>query len=42
MAAPVNDHVRINLEPSIIALGRPSLNVQIDLKKLLLFQKGVT
>ena len=37
MAAPINDCVRKNLEASFIALSRPSLNEQIDSKKLLLF-----
>ena len=42
MTAPINDRVRKNLEASFIALSRPSLNEQIDAKKLLLFQNGVT
>ena len=42
MAAPINDRDRKNLEVSFIALSRPSLNEQIDPKKLLLFQNGVT
>ena len=42
MAAPFNDRVRKNLEVSFIALSRPSLNEQIDPKKLLLFRNGVT
>ena len=37
ITAPINDRVRRNLEASFIALGRPSLNEQIDSKKLLLF-----
>ena len=39
---PINDRVRKNLEASFIALSRPSLNEQIDTKKLLLFRNGVT
>ena len=42
MAAPINDRVKKNLEASFIALSRPSLNEQIESKKLLLFQSGVT
>ena len=42
MAAPINDRVRKNLEAPLIALSRPSLNEQIDPKKLLLFRNGVT
>ena len=42
MAAPINDGVRKNLEASFIALSRPSLNKEIDLEKLLLFQNSVT
>ena len=42
MAAPINDRVRKNVEAPFIALSRPSLNEQIDSKKLLLFQNGVT
>ena len=41
MAAPINDGVRKN-EASFIALSRPLLNEQIDLKKLLLYRNGVT
>ena len=40
-AAPVTDRVRKNLEASFIALSRPSLNEQIDSKKLILFRNGV-
>ena len=40
--APINDHAMKNLEASFIALSRPSLNEQIDAKKLLLFRNGVT
>ena len=42
MAAPINDRVRKSLEASFIALSRPSLNEQIDPKKLLLFRNGAT
>ena len=42
MAAPINDPVRKNLEASFIVLSRPSLNKQIDSKKLSLFRNGVT
>ena len=42
MTAPINDRARKNLEASFIVLRRPSLNEQIDAKKLLLFRKGVT
>ena len=42
MAAPINDPVRKNLEVSFIVLSRPSLNKQIDSKKLPLFRNGVT
>ena len=42
MTASVNDRVRKNLEASFIAISRPSLNEQIDAKKLLLFQSSVT
>ena len=42
MTAPINDRARKNLEASFIALSRPSLNEQIDAKKLLLFRNGVT
>ena len=37
MTAPINDCVRKNVEASFIALGRPSLNEQIDAEKPLLF-----
>ena len=40
MNAPINDRARKNLEASFIALSRPSLNEQIDAKKLLLFRNG--
>ena len=42
IAAPINDHVRKNLDASFIVLSRPSLNEHIDSKKLLLFQNGAT
>ena len=42
MTAPINDRARKNFEASFIALSRPSLNEQIDGKKLLLFRNGVT
>ena len=42
MTAPINDHARKNLEVPFIALSRPSLNEQINAKKLLLFRNGVT
>ena len=41
MTGPFNDRVRKKLEASFIALSRPSLNEQIDAKKLLLFRNGV-
>ena len=41
MTAPINDRARKNFEASFIALSRPSLNEQIDAKKLLLFRNGV-
>ena len=41
MAAPINDRARKNLEASFIALSRPSLNEQIDSKKLILLRNGV-
>ena len=41
MAAPINVGVRKN-EASFIALSRPLLNEQIDLKKLLLYRNCVT
>ena len=41
MAAPINDRVKKNLEASFIALSRPLLNKQIDLKKLLLIRNDV-
>ena len=42
MVAPVDDCASINLEALFVALSRPSLNERIDLKKLILFPKGVT
>ena len=41
-AAPENKGIRKILEASEIALKRPSLNEQIESKKLLLFRNGVT
>ena len=41
-AEPVNKRIRNILEASEIALKRPSLNEQIESKKLLLFRYGVT
>ena len=41
MTPPINDCVRKNVEASFIALGRPSLNEQIDAEKPLLFRNGV-
>ena len=41
MTARINDCVRKNVEASFIALGRPSLIEQIDVKKLLLFRNDV-
>ena len=40
--APENKPLRKNLEASIIALMRPSLNDQSDSKRLILFKNGVT
>ena len=42
MNAPQNTRVRKNLEASIVALHRPSLNNQMETKKLTLFRYGVT
>ena len=42
MAASIDDRARKNPEASFIALSRPSLNEQIDSKKLLLFRNDVT
>ena len=42
MAAPINDCVRKNFEITFVALSKPSLNVQIDSEKLILFQNGAT
>ena len=42
MAAPMNDRVKKNLEALFTALSRPSMNGQIDSKKLLLFRNGVS
>lgn len=41
-SAPLNTRERKNLEASIIAIKRPSLNNQIDTKVLLLFRNGIT
>ena len=41
-AAPENKRIREIPEASEIALKRPSLNEQIESKKLLLFRNGVT
>ena len=41
-AVPDNRRIRKILEASEIALKRPSLNKQIESKKLLLFRNGVT
>ena len=42
MTARIIDDVKKNFDTSFIALNRPSLNEQIDSKKLLQFRKGVT
>ena len=42
MNAPENTRVRKNLEASVVALKRPSLNNQMETKKLTLFRYGVT
>ena len=42
MNAPQNTRVRKNLEASVVALHRPSLNNQVETKKLTLFRYGVT
>ena len=42
MNAPQNTRVRRNLEASFVALRRPSLNNQMETKKLTLFRYGVT
>ena len=42
MIAPQNTRIRKNLEASLVALHRPSLNNQLETKKLLLFRYGVT
>ena len=42
MNAPQNTRVRKNLEASIVALHRPSLNNQMETKKLTLIRYGVT
>ena len=40
--APLNTRLRKNLEASMIALKKPSLNDQLDSNKLYLFRHGVT
>ena len=42
MTAPIDDRARKTFEALFIALSRPSLNEQIEAKKLLLFRNGVT
>ena len=42
MNAPIKTRIRKNLEASIIAFKRPSLNDQLDSNKLVLFRNGVT
>ena len=42
MTVTIKDRVRKNLEVSFIAFSRPSLNEQINAKKLLAFRNGVT
>ena len=42
MSASIKVRPRKNLEASIIALMRPTLNEQIESKKLKLFRNGVT
>ena len=42
MNASTNARVRKNLEASWVALKKPSLNNQVDSKKLILFRHGVT
>ena len=41
MTAPISDRVRKNLDASFVALSRPSVNEQIDSKKLIIFLNGV-
>ena len=41
MTAPISDRVRKNLDTSFVALSRPSVNEQIDSKKLIIFLNGV-
>ena len=41
MTAPISDRVRKNLDTSFAALSRPSVNEQIDSKKLIIFLNGV-
>ena len=40
--APENTRLRKNIEASIIALKRPTLNDQLDSNRLILFRNGVT
>ena len=40
--APENTRLRKNIEASIIALKRPSLNDQLDSNRLILFRNSVT
>ena len=40
--APGNTRIRKNLEAALIALKRPTLNDQLDSKRLILFRNGVT
>ena len=42
MNASKNARIRKNLEASWVALKKPSLNNQVDSKKLILFRHGVT
>ena len=42
MNASTNSRIRKNLEASWVALKKPSLNNQVDSKKLILFRHGVT
>ena len=42
MSAPINNRERRNLEASLIALKKPSLNNKLETKLLHLFRNGVT
>ena len=42
MTAPLNTRERKNLEASLIAIHKPSLNNQLDAKILCLFRNGIT